>query len=471
MRLKICVQLFLVLLPAINAPADTYYVKNGGNDSADGLSDATAWASLYKASVSLSDGDEVLLKRGDTWPVTHNKRDSQAAGMGLWVQVDNVTVGSYGTGNNPIIDASAQTDVDDSRLTQAYSPVEVGVRYGHASRGIIIQDLDLRGPALGMGMQAYSAGPSLEILRCDFQGAGWSSETLLSAGSAGIVVEDCFFDQLSGNSEGYSKSIEIRGGSEHIIRGSVFYGYRSGGALRFSNHGTGAVIEGNYFYHPDTRSGADWAWAMVIRSADGGTYIVRNNVIDMTNPGPHSGSNLRGIAVWGDSAATTRKYFNNVFIGDGAGYGIHSGGAANIAHNNIFYNLQAGWNNIVDGTILRNNIFYACNNKFVDGIPDEEGSGITDPNLANPSMSNATAFDTEIQLPSDAIDAGLNSDPDAPVLDFEGNARPFGSAIDIGAFEYGASPPDDDPPPGEDQPPGTNDGGDSSSGCFVNTLR
>jgi len=59
-------------------------------------------------------------------------------------------------------------------LTQAYSPIEVGVRYGHASRGINIEDLDLRGPALGMGLQAYSAGPFLEVLRCDFQGAGWA---------------------------------------------------------------------------------------------------------------------------------------------------------------------------------------------------------------------------------------------------------------------------------------------------------
>jgi hypothetical protein len=70
-----------------------------------------------------------------------------------------------------------------------------------------------------------------------------------------------------------------------------------------------------------------------------------------------------------------------------------------------------------------------------------------------------------------------NSDSDAPERDFEGNDRPIGNAIDIGAFEYGASPPDENPPPDEgpppdeDPPPGKNNGGGSSTGCFVNTLR
>ncbi len=45
-----------------------YYISADGNDDNDGLSPATAWKTLNKASCfKLSEGDAVLLRRGDTW--------------------------------------------------------------------------------------------------------------------------------------------------------------------------------------------------------------------------------------------------------------------------------------------------------------------------------------------------------------------------------------------------------------------
>ena len=43
------------------------YIKNGGNDLADGLSDANAWASLSKCASSLPAGTDCNLKSGSTW--------------------------------------------------------------------------------------------------------------------------------------------------------------------------------------------------------------------------------------------------------------------------------------------------------------------------------------------------------------------------------------------------------------------
>lgn len=50
------------------AQAATYYVSNVGNDSNDGLSVNTSWASLAKVNSStFQAGDSVLFRRGDTW--------------------------------------------------------------------------------------------------------------------------------------------------------------------------------------------------------------------------------------------------------------------------------------------------------------------------------------------------------------------------------------------------------------------
>ena len=79
-------RVFIVTIVSIlifgSAPAQkTYYVKTGGNDNADGLSDATAFASLSKVNtLRLSPGERVLFRRGDTF-----------AGVLLW---DNVNAGT-----------------------------------------------------------------------------------------------------------------------------------------------------------------------------------------------------------------------------------------------------------------------------------------------------------------------------------------------------------------------------------------
>src|SRR5690242_18908507 len=56
------------LVCASSADAATYYVRNGGNDTADGQSHATAWASLSKVNnYSFAAGDRVLFHEGDRW--------------------------------------------------------------------------------------------------------------------------------------------------------------------------------------------------------------------------------------------------------------------------------------------------------------------------------------------------------------------------------------------------------------------
>lgn len=74
-----------------------YYVKNGGSDAANGLSDGTAFATLAKAStLSLLPGDTVSLKCGSVFREAWFCQPSGSSGL-------PITINSYSTGAKPVI--------------------------------------------------------------------------------------------------------------------------------------------------------------------------------------------------------------------------------------------------------------------------------------------------------------------------------------------------------------------------------
>lgn len=90
--------LFIFAWPVWGA---TYYVKNGGNDALDGLSDSTAWATIAKVKAMVRSGDTVYFRSQDTWsgalPVL-----TAAAG----VTYDGST---YGTGTRATLQATTSS--------------------------------------------------------------------------------------------------------------------------------------------------------------------------------------------------------------------------------------------------------------------------------------------------------------------------------------------------------------------------
>lgn len=96
-NMKRLLPLSLLITLSLSAGATTFYVKNGGNDGADGLSDATAWATIAKVnSVSLSSADSVLFKRNNIWRTEVLDPDA------------GVYYGAYGSGNKPLFLGSIQ---------------------------------------------------------------------------------------------------------------------------------------------------------------------------------------------------------------------------------------------------------------------------------------------------------------------------------------------------------------------------
>lgn len=109
------------LLCATSAEAATYYVRSDGNDSADGKSHATAWASLNKInSYSFAPGDRVLLHEGDRWvgtvKVDWPGTPSERSVLGAYYLDGSTEVQGYRT-SRPIIDG------EDRLPTGRYDPL------------------------------------------------------------------------------------------------------------------------------------------------------------------------------------------------------------------------------------------------------------------------------------------------------------------------------------------------------------
>lgn len=77
--------LAILLFIGFHANATSYYVANLGNDSNDGLTPATAWKTIVKLNMTVTKGDSVFFKTGDSW----NEK--------LIVPSSDLYFGSYGT--------------------------------------------------------------------------------------------------------------------------------------------------------------------------------------------------------------------------------------------------------------------------------------------------------------------------------------------------------------------------------------
>ena len=78
--------------------AATYYVSSSvGDDANDGLSPETAWKTLEQVTAQIEDGDTILLKRGDTF-----------RGFIKAYKDEDVIIGAYGSGANPVLKGSVE---------------------------------------------------------------------------------------------------------------------------------------------------------------------------------------------------------------------------------------------------------------------------------------------------------------------------------------------------------------------------
>ena len=318
--------LFICLISS----ATNYYVKAGGSDSANGLSDASAWGSVAKVNSSMSllkPGDAILFRRGDTW--SNVTIIIGAAG----IQGNNITIGAYGTGVRPIISAPANNPA---------------IKVTSANRGYwTIDNLDLR--STGLPSAAYST--------VAIQHSYWLTDM---GPVPGWVIQNNSFN-----------CCVMLSGPNTIVRNNTFNGtgnpYNRGGAITFRGPECDNVIVENNTISNYLDRGI-WIY-------NGGSYpVFRNNTISNIAKGTDHGgsginvdgygvrvtygeiynnkiSNIDMYAITFENGYNASIYNNRTDNGGGimiwqypvSGNGMSYQGTGNIdIHHNIFHNGNVG---------------------------------------------------------------------------------------------------------------------------------
>jgi Right handed beta helix region/Abnormal spindle-like microcephaly-assoc'd, ASPM-SPD-2-Hydin len=293
----------------------------------------------------------------------------------------------------------------------------------------------------------------------------FSNETKTSVLS-GFTIQNAYYEQISissssptiqgniirGFSSGNAAGIAIQNGSA-IIQGNLIVGNAQAGVSSYS--GSGSQITGNLI-------AGNSAVGVVLNYSSALDSVQQNTIIENGNGGISyysfgsagvtlvqnliAGNLNLGLNVAANGGPVTM--ISNTIASNQAGCcGQNSPTEAQIDQFNTSTTIQnnlivaAGespafsCSSYVSAPVFTNNDVFAANNSAYSGsCPDPTGAN---GNIsADPLFVDLLSDNFHIQPGSPAIDAGINSAPDEPKTDFDGDARSVGGTIDIGADEY-----------------------------------
>ena len=486
---------FLISLFALQAQAATYYVSTSGNNSNSCTSTSTTCATLAGAVGKASNGDTILLNKGDTWT-------GSSGAASVTINLDNVTIGSYGAGPKPIIDGQNTYPSYDS-----YTPF-IKVR----GANVTVKDIHFRNSgghclsAVGARNVVFEGNTVEHCLRASII-AMYDKDRLDPTGylnkyrsTIGFVVR---------NNIAFDSQWAWQGANDPALLDPTVDGTTNWAGTFVAQSGTrNFLYEGNYAYDNigETLSCTADAADGIIRNnivrgkARIGVYLdacfnvtIENNILVGGSTKTWSGRNIAGIAINNEAHnylrgistdVVTKNVIarNNLIANYTAGIWIGaSGGEANFSDvrivgntilrytttglqvtntlasqhtnsliaNNIFDALDGGGapasTNIPwSGVTLRNNYWSSTPTGLTSGTGDVVG-GLTFANSTNwAALVASTALDETAFIPaggSSTVDAGAAL---ANLRDYTKDFYGTAYANDIGAFQDGATAP---PPP------------------------
>jgi parallel beta-helix repeat protein len=275
---------------------------------------------------------------------------------------------------------------------------------------------------------SYDSVPDIRLVGLDITQCGRQSAVLHRAQR--VTLEQSRIHDS--NTDGWTSAIDLYLCKDgNIIRGNTVWNNsdQPAGQPDSEGHGLimdycgtqgGALIENNVFYNNE-------GWCMVILNSDGAT--IRNNVCY------HNGIRQDGSGEI-STAGNYLKIHNNILVPRNGQLALNlrfarSGfvaDTATIAENNNLLFVAAGATSVAWGGSAGTLSRYQSQN------PRGWGNRSL---IGNPTFVAESQFDFHLLSGSVAIDKGDSAN--APLTDFDGNARPEGTAMDIGAFEFAAS--------------------------------
>jgi len=459
--------IILITFITSNAKATTYYVKNRGNDLAEGTSDATAWGTINKVnSFNFSAGDSVLFKRGDMW------REQLAAKSGD--TFGYITFGAYGVGAKPLFLGSVNlmkgwvnlgTNIwqnSDASLTRQVgnlifnNETSYGVKVSSEaelnSQGKFWYDWD------NNRIKLYStSNPVTYYIRIEAALAGM---TIVGFDGKSFICFDNLDFRYSGNGTIFGED------THHIIVRSCDFSYNGGCNISEENNarlggGIGTWNEASYWLVEKCRFDNEYDCATTNQGYDVSTVhdiIWRNNII----------SNCEYSFEWFEDAESTVYniwFENNTCIYAGGGWSHYQRPDGVNGRHLMIWNMPANTTDFY----IRNNIFYEATEGIVrnnnitvlqnvvsdyndlyqstgnigyveNGIGSGDYYTLTSWRSATGKEINSINFNPLLNIdftlvPSSlCIDAGVSTTQ--VTTDYWGTTRPQNRFYDIGAYEY-----------------------------------
>lgn len=421
-----------------------YWVRNGGNDGLDGLSQATAWATLTHAADEVGPGDVVRVLDGSYQGFYLTTSGTAAQPITFRAEGSNVRIAA----NNPVT-------IDGINLEGASHVVIDGFIVNERTRA---------------GIRAVLAD-HVTVRNC----------TLGYNGRWGILtgyVDDFVAEGNVAHHSQIEHGIYVSNSADRpVVRNNLVYSNRGNG-LHFNGDATlgggdglieDALVEGNVIWDNGVGGGSGI-------NMDGGVRgVIRNNLL--------YGNHASGISLYridGGSGAKDNLVVNNTIVQASDGrwaVNIRDGSTGNTLRNNILYNLHS-FRGVISVDAGSRSGFSSDYNSIMSRFSIDGGGSVISfaswqalgydahSFVATPADHFvAPGSDFRLLATSPAVDAGTATN--APATDIGGDPRPVGGGVDLGAYELQLlSCGDGDLDPGEEcESDDDCDGGESCQGC------
>ncbi len=350
---------------------NTYYVQEGGDDGADGLSLENAWATLGQAAGVAGAGDTVRVQQGN--------------------YQESVLITAGGSGNAPV------TYVADGDVTVDGGGAAYGIRVYRAA-GVVLDGFKITGATAGVSL-VHAPGCELRngVFYQNIRGV------LMTYSPACLLEGLQVFDNTS---EGILSANNGPSGST-LSRSAVFSNTTG---VYVGMHSTGWIIKNcNIYSNSDTGIRQYYPMYSLYNKTFGGipTRILHCNIIDNANYGFYA-------------MYDTPTVKNSIILGNDVGVFEHFEGDNTHLLNNCFY--VNGTNFYHQGTTARDtpaeiNEVAVCENNIV----------------ADPLFKISEPGKYALSGESPCIHAG--ADDAGVYVDFYGQRRPVGPGFDIGSYE------------------------------------
>jgi parallel beta-helix repeat protein len=425
-----------------DAAANTYYVAKNGDDSNPGT-EALPWLTVQKAASTLQAGDMVYIKSG--------------------TYTEQVSVRKSGTPGNSIIFSVYPGDKAVINGTNIKLP-QWGGLFEISGKGYIkIEGLRIINARPHDNNTGILVDNSHNITLVDNSTYNTTSSGIGIWNSRNIVIDGNEVELACNDGEQECITVAVTNGFEvknnhvhHSGPGSM--GGEGIDAKDGSSHGK---VYNNYVHHIQRLGIYVDSWDKHTHNIEVYQNIVHDCAEDGFSIAAEAGGLLENVSLY-NNIAYNNHYSGLTIASWGKRQAKHPMKDIKIINNTFFQNGSKEWgggisveNKNIDGLLIRNNILnqnfmfqillevkpkhYLIDHNLTDGFRDYQGEIYGEkPVKGNPRFLDPASFDFHLRKESPAVDTG--STDQAPENDFDGNPRPWGSGIDIGAYEYKDKP-------------------------------